>query len=626
VQYRIVAPNSYEYLIFSTNIFKYELGGRLVGGRLFGMFENKMKSCAAKVLMLISVFAVLFAITAANSAATFDGDPDHVLINSADWRDVYSGMVYSNLKGIPSSFLVSTRHSTIILFSFSTSQMQNIEILSSSRNPYVVGYDSIVQGRGFSAREERYNSFNIELAERLPEIRNFIIIDDSYGYDAISVGPYAAVKNAYVLFVNRNNIARAESLLERRQVDSLVIYGNVHREVLNAFQNYNPVIINEGDRYDNNLRIVDMYLDIVPNKRQVILNNGEFIERQLLQGNDPVVFIGTLNVPEQVRRFIADKNIEVGVLIGNELIGTASTIRRQLGINVFVKFAQSARIPGGTIAQVEDLDRFALPRYSLGLEITSARYNELTQTLEITYRNPVEQAIYLRSTITLRGPDQTILSVRGDETPIFVEGNTYRTVVYRDVGQIPDGSEADIFVLFGESRRSLELSLQGTLPINKVSVRDDSRIELLDFYYDIPRNAFMVRVRNSGEQDAYVQLEAVDVLVRRLPQTFGSGTEFMRAGRTAWIRIGAGEFSVDDIEDNHEVRVIGYFGEREDALVNTVERTFDLQSRGTPYMMYIIIIIIIMLIIFAFFAKKCGSCDERNPITAKHCKRCGRDI
>jgi len=590
------------------------------------MFNLKRETYNLKVIMLLLIAVLALSLNSIDVNAKFEGDPDHVLINSADWRDVYSGMVYSNLKGIPSSFLVSTRHSTIILFSFSTAQMQNIEILTSTRNPYVVGYDSIVEARGFTAREERYTTFNIELAERLPEIRDFIIIDDSYGYDAISVGPYASVKNAYVLFVNRNNLARAESLLERRQVDSLVVYGNVQREVLSAFEQYNPIVINEGDRYDNNLRIVDLYLNIVPNKRQVILNNGEFIERQLLQGNDPVVFIGTLNVPEQVRRYIADKNIEVGVLIGNELIGTASTIRRQLGINVFVKFAQSARIPGGTIAQVEDLDRFALPRYTLGLEITSARYNELTQTLEITYRNPVDQAIYLRGTITLRGPDGTVLSVRGDEIPIFVEGNTYRTVVYRDVGILPDGSEADIFVLFGESRRSLELSLQGVLPISRVSIMDDSSIELLDFYYDIPRNSFMVRVRNNGEKDTYVQLEAVDVLVRRIPQTFGSGTEFLRAGRTAWIRIGAGEFTVDDIEDNPDVRVIGYYGEREDALINTIERTFEIQSRGTPYLIYVIIIILIILFIFALFGKKCRSCDERNPIYAKHCKRCGRDI
>ncbi|MFT4309368.1 MAG: hypothetical protein ACMXYL_02695 [Candidatus Woesearchaeota archaeon] len=66
-------------------------------------------------------------------------------------------MVYSNLRGIPSSFLVSTRHSTIILFSLSPAQTRNIEVLSSTRNPYVVGYDSIVEGRYVISGRVLYN-------------------------------------------------------------------------------------------------------------------------------------------------------------------------------------------------------------------------------------------------------------------------------------------------------------------------------------------------------------------------------------------------------------------------------------------------------------------------------------
>ena len=33
----------------------------------------------------------------------------HIIVNSADWRDVYSVSLYANLIGVPSNFLVSTR-------------------------------------------------------------------------------------------------------------------------------------------------------------------------------------------------------------------------------------------------------------------------------------------------------------------------------------------------------------------------------------------------------------------------------------------------------------------------------------------------------------------------------------
>ncbi|MFT4309369.1 MAG: hypothetical protein ACMXYL_02700 [Candidatus Woesearchaeota archaeon] len=40
-------------------------------------------------LLLFVTAILLYAIIAANTAtASFEGDPDHILVNSADWRDV----------------------------------------------------------------------------------------------------------------------------------------------------------------------------------------------------------------------------------------------------------------------------------------------------------------------------------------------------------------------------------------------------------------------------------------------------------------------------------------------------------------------------------------------------------
>ena len=53
-----------------------------------------------------------------------------------------------------------------------------------------------------------------------------------------------------------------------------------------------------------------------------------------------------------MKKYIQGSDIDIGILIGNELIGSATFIRRELGISVFVKFAQSARQPSTTIAPV----------------------------------------------------------------------------------------------------------------------------------------------------------------------------------------------------------------------------------------------------------------------------------
>src|SRR3989344_268745 len=78
---------------------------------------------------------------------------DQVIVNSQAWQDVYSGTQYGYLLGVPSNFLVSTRHSTILLYSIPV-ERDNILVLSSRDQPYIVGYPTILQSRGYANPEE----------------------------------------------------------------------------------------------------------------------------------------------------------------------------------------------------------------------------------------------------------------------------------------------------------------------------------------------------------------------------------------------------------------------------------------------------------------------------------------
>ncbi|MBS3119952.1 hypothetical protein J4475_03970, partial [Candidatus Woesearchaeota archaeon] len=139
---------------------------------------------------LIFVSGILFAVLVLVPQAS----AGTIISNSADWRDVYSTIIFSKLTGNASYFLVGPAHAQILPYSLSSSD--NIEIISSADNPFAIGYDTTLSLLGFSrVRESEYRGVNLELAKRLPEkVTNFIIIDDSYGYNAISVGPYGVVK------------------------------------------------------------------------------------------------------------------------------------------------------------------------------------------------------------------------------------------------------------------------------------------------------------------------------------------------------------------------------------------------------------------------------------------------
>ncbi len=560
--------------------------------------------------------------------------PDRIIVNSQDWHDVYSGMLYASLTDTPSNFLVSQKHASILLYSISTDEDEQF-VVSSRQQPYFVGYESYLQSKGYEEADELISrDANLDLAERLTDITNYIVIDPAYGYNAISAAPYAVVSNSYVLFADRRNIDDVVDLLNSRNVAGLILFGQLDREVKEALAPFDPEVINEGDRFSNNLAMVDRYSQFA-DITQVILTNGEFIEAGMMSGKDPVIFIGSANVPDIIEEYIQTHDIDVGILIGNELIGTATFIRRQLGISVFVKFAQGARTPQGSIAKVEDLDRFRMPRYDVLLEITSVVYNTATRSLEITYRNPQDLALFFKSTITITGGDDPI--ILGDPDPLFLDKGGLKTVVYTtDVEGSPLFLEegdytAQIFTIYGEAPKSLEKALQATFPIRFIEVLDDAAINITDLYYDKGKGQFFITIVNTGEVDAYVQPELVDLLIN---------DEFVTVAADEVVRIPVGgeavipvtiELADEDFDENPMVKVRAYYGEREIALIKVTEKSFALRfggdvlgfvTSGTGITVIVIVLVLVLLVLFLGTKKTCKHCGHKNPRGRKKCEKC----
>ncbi|HLC49891.1 MAG TPA: hypothetical protein VJI97_00515 [Candidatus Nanoarchaeia archaeon] len=561
-------------------------------------------------------FAALFLILLLSSVLVSAQEiPDRILSNSEDWRDVYSVVLYGNLIGSTSGFLVSDRHATLILNSIPAGS--NVLAVSSKKIPYVVGYKNLLQGKGYTADEWVFDNVNLELAKKLSTINNYIVIDDSYGYNAVAVAPYAVVTKSYVIFADKDNYRDVDSFLGTKKIGKLVIYGNVDREVKNALAKYNPETINkEGDRFLNNIEIVKKYQEIKHSK-QAVLTNGEFIEQEIMSGSEPIVFIGTNNVPDAVKEYIQGSDIQVGVLIGNELVGTATTIRRQLGISVFVKFAQGARDPQGAISQVEALDMYYLPLYSIKLEVVSIKYNKATNKLEVTLKNPGEQAAYFIGSYGIDGPDGSKQTV-GDIGAIFIDGGETKTMVY-DVDAIAEGAiSVDVFVIYGESKGSLEKEIRSRLDVQSVRVLDECDVTLSQdetMSFSKRSKYFGIEVENTGGVDCYVDAELIDVVVAGQKNNFAmeGGAQLVSAGSKKTLKVKVDSLEEEDLADNEKVKLRVYYGERENALVRVKEAVFQIVLEKIDYLFYSLIIIIILLLFLVVWKRRKKKKDENKP-------------
>jgi hypothetical protein len=374
--------------------------------------KPKMELVMKKIPVLVLVLGIFVLGIGAVSAQPAEAE-EQIVINSADWIDVYSATCYANLNGQDSKFVTSTAQGKVL--SSVLDRSKPVHLFQSSKEPILAGYKSYLESEGFTVSavttSDSGKKLNIELAE-LIDTTKFIILDDSYGYNALSVGAYSIASKSYVLFADSDNIDVVYDFL-RGRAPEIIIYGHVDRAVREKLREFNPEIIDHGDRFEDNLAIVDKFVQLKPST-QVVLTNGEFIEEEIMSGREPVIFIGRDIVPEEVVEYVKGSDFKSGVVIGNELIGSATRLKDRTNISVFIKFGLGRATEGG-FALPEPLDMFYLPRYELSLDIVSGNYNTKTKIVEIIYQNLGETGAFAKATnISIFATNETIATGVGD--------------------------------------------------------------------------------------------------------------------------------------------------------------------------------------------------------------------
>ena len=545
------------------------------------------------------IIGLLISITSLISAENFT----NILSNSENWQDVYSIMHYANLKNVEGDFITSTEHGTVILNGIN--KENKIKVITSKDNPYLFNYKETIESQGFQGVEEIIvEDANLELINDLPEIQNFIIVGDSFGYNAIAVIPYAILTDSWVFLANRLNAQEIDFILSERNVKTILIYGYVDREVRDAIEKYNPEVIDNEDRFQDNIEIVEKFLAIQPTK-QVLLTNGEFIEKELMKGKEPIIFTGKENVPDQIRDYLKDSMIEIGVLIGNDLINTATNIRRSTGISVMVKFARGARSQQSGISAVEGLDLFPLPTPTMNLELHSVKYNKINSQLEVTYKSSSNIPIYFKGTITVKSDTESIKV--GDTQPTFITPGNFKTVIYPLELKSLEDLSAEIYTIYGDSKSSSDRILEKEIDIGVIEVLDKCKIEIKDLKYNKQSKSFIIEIKNLENANCWVSVELEDVLTGYTKKTIGTEKSIeIPAKKSKAISIKE-EITEEDLISNKVINLIAHYGEREENLVNIIQGEFELNVDNLTtitYAILILLLLIILLIVFLFVLKK----------------------
>jgi len=496
---------------------------------------------------------------------------DQVVINSQDWTDVYSGMIYARLNSIEGSYVIDEGHALMLQDTLKKTKI-NVTVIESVSAPYIRNYNLNLETRGFDTEViQARDNLNLLLADLL-QAEGYIIIDKRYSYNAISVAPYAVRKNYYVMFADADNIDDVSDLLNRKDAQTVIIYGFVDREVTSNLEEHNPIIINKGDKFSNNLEILKMYNEEFK-PSQLVLTNGGFMEPQFFQGTSPVLFIGQSNIPDQTLEHLRDSNIKHAILIGYDLFDNAVALKNAVGMRVIVKFAK------GIGSKQYALDVFELPQAMYSVAITSVDYNTRSKKLEISYFNPEESPAFMKASHTVLKNNNSVLAV-ADEDIIFIGNGEVLTSVYD--ADLSEHSESELVLrsnlLYGEDIGALEFLKMVENPVNFIIYEDRSDIDIIKVYYEKSSKRFVVGIKNTGKVPVYASPRIRDIAMNNKRETLTGEVNIIEVGKTGQFRIKA-ILTPEDIEDNKQITVGVRYGTREKALIHYKEEEFDLKVR-----------------------------------------------
>jgi hypothetical protein len=534
---------------------------------------------------------------------------EYIILNSDNWKDIYSGAIYAQLEKKDFKFLISEKHSSKITGLLRKGD--KITVIESDKLPFVLDYAGTLERYGLDADTIKAsgNTLNIQLAAQAPT-SSFLIIDPAYGYDAVSVASFARLTNSYVLFADKGSIDDILGLFQRKPPQRIMIYGDVDKEMIDALYKYRPEIINAGSRYDNNIEIVKKYRQIKPTD-QITISSGEILEEGTLAANYPVLFIGKEVVPDSIIQYVKNSGIDYAVLIGNELTRPAKQIKDLTGITVFIKFAQGRPTLGEDSTKVEGLDLFYLPSYKRELELLGARYNLATGTIDLALQNKKDLKTYLKTTVSVLSGEQRIQTT-GDQGIELIEGDDRKGFSYPSdlsyyLAENPN-LEATIYTTYGEAPNFMDLELNKKVPLQIVDKEDLCEMKIKGVKFDPEIQRLIITAENTGPVNCYVDAMITDMIISDETTTATMGEPMLvEKAMTAELKIKQRMDAVD-LEDNKEVHAKIYYGEDQNFLFKKTEGMFRLEvpgQQGTSNT-YIILGIIAIIIIAAvcYFRKK----------------------
>lgn len=514
---------------------------------------------------------------------------DQAVVNANDWKDVYSGVWYARYNNMEPHILDFDVDSAKLV---SVLDKKEAILLIESYTPGIANFETLLHG--FNVGNIREDNLNIELAYKA-NVRKFIVVDEGFGYNAIMVAPYAVKERYYVLFSSKKNNDAIIKLLETKQATDVIAFGYVNQELATRLKAFGAEFINKGTKTENNLEIAERMLNCA-SVNQVMLTDGTFIEKSLIDGHYPIIILEESELQDEIISFVKDKGIKAGVVIGKSVIRTAKELKSKAELDtVILKFGEGVTNTEDSFAAIEPLNLYLIGKeFDTLLSIDKIEYNAALKEMEVYYTNDGKKTAFLISSLSVSTPGKPVVVVADKESQVIDPAETKGISYPADLtGWIADSRKinAKLTTYYGAEPKELnKIKSRSFSDIEKTALLDNSRVELESIGYNGFSNQIVLRVKNYGKANAYVD---ADVIANMLD---GYGDKYtlnyrtnkplpVKAGDSGTIRLDAANVERENLKDL-DVRL--RFGERKELLVKSENSEgVDISQRALGNMLFL---------------------------------------
>ena len=522
----------------------------------------------------------------------------NVLIDSQDWKDVYTGMytTYENWDRGEPYFLKDASASNVL--SGNILPAGNITLIESTDEPFSGGMDSRL-----TSQPENYNIqeiIEVESAQRdlIPDGQeSFIVVPSSYPSAAVVAAPLARAMDSWVLMVNEDNVDNVSQIIQEAEGETLMVgsftndiesdlEGRVDEEILTS--NPQNLSIQVAERFREEQEFEELMLtparelstDLFMTERPVLVTkSGPPISDEIVE------YIGETESIQSL--FLANPEYSV---VGSSINDRVES-NYDRSISVMVHFGQAR----GDQSSIYAPSLFPLPSSNLDLQVNSVIYNPADEQALVEFYNPGEAQIFEMTESLNVLSDGDSVDTAFDESSVLIGPESTRTVAY-DIDLTSDQLEtnltASMTTTYGtnsENRRETLTNSGEFRPpyetgLTVQNITDRSNITLSSVKYMTNLDRFKVELENTGSVASYATVNLREITVQGQESSFSSTSGEIGSGETETVYVTPNP-ALDriDLEENEEISVVLNYGESEESKLKQVSSQVDFQTgSGIP--------------------------------------------